>query len=64
METEKAEYAAVEGKGTNRIYHRSPIQSKKSQPEGQRIKPFRHYPLARGLEFLGLHRRPMNDYFS
>ena len=25
---------------------------------------FRHCPLSRGLGFLGLHRRPMIDYFS
>ena len=24
----------------------------------------RHYPLARDLGFLGLHRGPMNDYIS
>ena len=32
--------------------------------EGMRSLPsFRHYPLTRGLGFLGLHRRPI-DYFS
>ena len=24
----------------------------------------RHYPLARGMGFLSLHRKPMTDYFS
>ena len=53
----------------NRIYHRSPMQIENSQPEGERIMPetslpsFRHYPLIRGLGFLGLHRRPMFDFF-
>ena len=53
----------------DRIFHRSSIQTEQSQPEGTRIMPetrltrFRHYPLTRGLEFLGLHRRPMPDYF-
>ena len=27
-----------------------------------RFTEFRHYPLTRGLGFLGLHRRPMFDY--
>ena len=54
----------------NRIYHRSPMQTEKSQPSGERIMSetkypsFRHYPLTRGLGFLDLHRRPMIDYFS
>ena len=54
----------------NRTYHRSSMQIEKSHFEGERIMPetrftyFRHYPLTRGLEFLGLHRRPMIDYFS
>ena len=51
----------------NRIYHRSPMQTERSQPEDKRIMPetsFRHYPLTRGLGFLRLHRRPMFDYFS
>ena len=28
------------------------------------LPSFRHYPLTRGLGFLGLHRRPKIDYFS
>ena len=54
----------------NRIYHRSPLQIVKSQPEGKAIMPgtrfteFRQFPLTRGLGFLRLHRRPMFDYFS
>ena len=37
------------------------------QTEGKRIMPetrFRHYPFTLCLGILGLHRRPMNDYFS
>ena len=55
---------------TNRIYHWSLVQTEKSQPEDTqimsetRLLSFRHYPLTRGLEFLGLHRTPMIDYFS
>ena len=29
----------MRGVGTNRIYHRSPMQTEKSQPEGKRIMP-------------------------
>ena len=55
-----------------RIYHQPSIQPEKSQPEGKRIMnarkrglpSFRHYLLTRGLGFLGLHRRPMFDFFS
>ena len=45
--------------------HRSPMQTEKSQPSGQRIcrklgEPrFWHHPFTLGSEFLGLHRRPM-----
>ena len=55
---------------TTRIYHRSLMQTERSQFECKRIMPkrglpsFRHYPLTRGLGFLGLHRRPMHDHFS
>ena len=51
----------------NGIYHRSSMQTDKSQPEGKRIMPetrltsSRHYPLTRGLGFLGPYRRPMID---
>ena len=53
----------------NRIYHRSPMQTEKFQPEGTWIMPdtrFSEFPalsLTRGKGFLGLHRRPMFDYF-
>ena len=51
------------------IKHRSPMQTDKSQPSGQRIMPetskprnpqprFQHNPLTRGLGFLGLHLLP------
>ena len=55
---------------TNRIYHRSSMQTENSLPEGKRIMPerrsteFLNYPLTRRLGFLGLHRRSMIDYFS
>ena len=54
----------------NRMYHRSPMQTEKSQPEGKQIMletrftEFLHYPLTQGSRFLGLHQRPMIDYFS
>ena len=53
-----------------RIYHRPPLQTDKSQPEGERIIPetifteVLHYPLTRGFAFLGLHRRPNIDCVS
>ena len=46
------------------------MQTKKSLFRGnglcrkRGLPSFRHYPLARGLGFLGLLRRPMNDYIS
>ena len=46
------------------------MQTEKSQPEGKwimletRFFEFPALPLTRGLGFLGLHRRPMFDYFS
>ena len=43
------------------------MQTEKSPLEGKRKMPetrFRHYPLTRVLEFLGMHQRPMADYFS
>ena len=51
----------------NRISHQSSMQTEKSQPEGKRIMPetrFTEYPALffdRGLEFLGLHRRPQTE---
>ena len=45
------------------------MQAEKFLPEGKRVMPetrfteFMHYPLTRGLRFLGLHRRPMTDYY-
>ena len=51
----------------NRIYHRSPMQTEKSQPKGKRMIPetrfteFPALPLTRELVFLGLRRRPMID---
>ena len=49
-----------------RIYHRSLMQTEKSQPEGKRIMQetrFTEFP-ALSVDLLGLHRRPMFDYFS
>ena len=49
------------------IKHRSLMQTEKSKPSSQRIRPdlgeprFRHYPYTLGWEFLGLHRKPMLD---
>ena len=73
----KAAYTNVSGSillkyfgNINRIYHRSPMQTEKSQPEGKRIKPetrFTEFPALSvhpRVGFLGLHRRPMFDYFS
>ena len=53
----------------NRIYHRSPMQTEKSEVEGKRIMQkrglpsFPHYPLTLELGFSGLHRRLMTVYF-
>ena len=53
----------------NRMYHRYRLQTEKSLPEGKwimletRLPRFRYFPLTRGLGFLGLHPRPMFDYF-
>ena len=55
--------------GKYRNYHRSSMQTEKSQPEGKRIMPetrFTSFPALSvdpSLGFLGLHRRPMMDYF-
>ena len=43
------------------------MQTEKSQPEGKRIMPETEFPalsVDSRLGFLGLHRRPMIDYFS
>ena len=54
----------------NRIYHRSSVQTEKSQPEGKRIMPetrFTCFPTLSvdlRIGIFGLHRRPMIDYFS
>ena len=58
------------GRVEKRMYHLSPIQTEKSEPEGKRIMPqtrfieFSAFPLTRGLGFLCLHRRPMFDFFT
>ena len=52
---------------TNRIYHRSLMQTEKFQPKGKRIitdtsfTEFTALSVGRGLEFLDLNRRPMFD---
>ena len=49
----------------NRLLHRSPMQTEKTQLEGTQIMPetslpsFQNFLLTRGLGFLGLHRRPI-----
>ena len=43
------------------------MQTEVSYSEGKRVMPetrLTDFPVTRGLRFLGLHRRPMVDYFS
>ena len=42
------------------------MQTEKSQPQGERIMPETRFIefLTRGMGFLGLHRRPVIDFFS
>ena len=55
---------------SNRIYHRSLMQTEKSQPESQRIMPetrctsFPALSVDPRVGISRLHRRPMIDYFS
>ena len=55
---------------TIRIYHQSPVRTEKNQAEGKFIMSktrFTEFPALSvdpRLGFLGLHRRPMVDYFS
>ena len=43
---------------------RNPNPRVNGQYRKRGLPNFRHIPLTRGLEFFGLHRRPMFDYFS
>ena len=61
----------MDGQGwLNRTLHRIPMQTEKSQTEGKRKMPetrsteFPALSFAQWFGFLGLHWRPMFDYFS
>ena len=46
-----------------RCRQRNPNPRVNGQYRKRCLPRFRHYPLTRGLEFLGLHQRPMINYF-